>query len=506
MKDGAASGLYALEAIDVSKSYPGTRALDSVTIQFPRAKISALMGANGSGKSTLTKVLAGVEHADSGLLRLQGDVYESSSYSPDVAKSHGLHVVHQEPTVFPDLSVAENLAIGSQFARRRSGAVNWKRQRADTVNLLERFHLNVSPDANMSTLSPAEQVLVTIVRALKDHRSNHSGILILDEPTAALPPAEAIRLLDTLVRYAAGGETIVLVSHHLHEVRSVADYVMVLRDGVVAGSLERAEFSHRRIVTLIAGRELASTERSREPVAIPQGEVLRLEQVRIGGRGPISFTVAGGEVLGLAGVLGSGRSSILAALAGVRTASSGLLRVDGEAVVIDSTWSALDAGIAYVPESRGAAAFYDQSVADNMAIGKLRTYFRGWLRTSQIRMRALALIPLYRIKAPSESTPMWALSGGNQQKVILARVLELGAHVLLLDEPTQGVDVAARAEIHELILGVAAKGTAVVLASSDIEELAALVDRCLVLRDGEIATVLEGPAITEESLHDAFAS
>ena len=489
-----------LRIAGLSKAFGGTQALDDVSFDVQPMSIHALLGGNGCGKSTLIKVLAGVVKADAGSVSVSGASFDVSELSPRKAAESNITFVHQQDSTFSTLSVAENLAIGRGFETSRLGAISYRSLRARALTVLERFGLDCDPDQPMSSLSPAAKMVVAIARALQDQDSADSGILVLDEPTAALPKTEVTLLLDSLERFAAGGQSILLVTHRLDEVEAVADRVTILRDGRVTATLD--EFDQNSLATLIAGRAMESTMAARpvRAVKVPRLEVRELEVGPIKG---VSFTANEGEVLGIAGTLGSGRSTLLTSLFGLGRVESGSIELGGTPLRLRRPSDAVKAGIALIPEDRRAEAAFDSlSVSENLFAGHLRGFWRrGRFDASDERRTARGLMSSYLVKASSEKAIFGTLSGGNQQKVVLARWLRRAPGVLLLDEPTQGVDIGARHEIWSLIRD-SLDSTAVVVVSSDFAELATVCDRVVVLRDGVIIASCDGDELTEARLNE----
>ncbi|HZQ88068.1 MAG TPA: sugar ABC transporter ATP-binding protein [Acidimicrobiales bacterium] len=486
----------------ISKTFPGTRALDDVSFDVRRGEFHALLGGNGSGKSTLIKILAGVYHADAGgMITVDGHTVDAERTSPEDARAAGLHFVHQNPAVFPALSIAENMAIGHGFERGVAGRIDWKALRRRTSALLERFDIPGRPDTLVRDLRPAERAMVAIARALQDQEGEEAGLLVLDEPTASLPRAEVVRLLGALTRYARDGQTILFVSHRLDEVVDTADRATVLRDGRVAGTVEGDEITEDRLIELIAGRPLEHVYPEMPEVADAE-VVLDVRHLAGGPLVDVSFQVRRGDVLGVAGLLGSGRSELLKMLFGAYRVRSGEIVLDGRPVRFRHIGDAMRAGIAYVPEDRGGeAAFPNMTVTENMTAALVDRYWRGALlrhRAEDADTRAGMLE--FGVRAASEHQELALLSGGNQQKVILARWLLRRPRLLLLDEPTQGVDVNARAEIYHLVRQAVADGCAVIVVTSDFEELAHVSDRVVVLNQGRVTAELRAPDISATRL------
>jgi ribose transport system ATP-binding protein len=484
----------------VSKAFGATQALDGVSLELERGSVHALLGGNGSGKSTLIKAIAGVEPADAGELEIRGKRYDLRSMTPARAREAGLHFVHQQHSTFPELTVTENLAIGRGFDTGIGGRIEWRRARERAAAVLERFQIDVHPDRELGELGPATQTMVAIARALQDQDGDADGVLLLDEPTAALPAPEVTLLLDALRRYAAAGQAIVYVTHRLEEVFALADRATLLRDGRALGTVEPRQLDHDGLVELMMGRTVEQIERLR---GRPEGRaILAVRQLAAGSLVPLDLDVAAGEIVGLGGLIGSGRSTVLRALFGARPLDSGEIRVDGEQLRTGSPPDAMAAGLAYVPEDRqGDAAFPELSVGENLSLTVVPDYWhRGMLNRRREHRDALGLFDSFLITAESDAAPLRSLSGGNQQKVVLARWLRREPRILLLDEPTQGVDVEARAEIYELIHRAVAGGAAALVASSDFEELARICDRVIVLCKGRAVGELSGERLDADRI------
>jgi ribose transport system ATP-binding protein len=494
-QSGAAPVPGALVVSNLSKTFPGTRALQSVSFAVRRGEVHALLGGNGSGKSTLVKVLAGVHQGDSGgTLHIGGTAVPADAMTPAKAREAGLRFVHQHPAVFPTLTVAENMAMGRGFETRSGGSIRWKAERRRTQELLDRFHIAASPTQELKTLRPSARTMVAIARALQDQEGSDTGLLVLDEPTAALPAEEVDLLLTALRRYADAGQTILFISHRLDEVAAFADRATVLRDGQLAGTIDRGEITHNRMVELITGRTIDRAFPLAPPITT-SSVVLAARHLSSGPVHDVSFDLHRGEVLGIAGLLGSGRTELLRALFGAAAVRQGTIELNGQPAKFRDIGDAVARGIAYVPEDRAAdAAFHDLSVTDNVTAASVRRHWRGgWLSQGQAHRDARWCIDRFRIRAHSERQPMNTLSGGNQQKAVLARWLEREPAVLLLDEPTQGVDVGARSDIYALVNDAVAQGAAAIVVSSDFEELSHVAHRVLVLADGRFVAEVRPP-------------
>ena len=476
----------ALAVTGATKSFGANRAVDDVSFELASGQVHALLGGNGSGKSTLIKLLAGVVRADAGEVQVAGSSMPLADLTPARAAALGLRFVHQQRSTFPELTVAENLAIGGPgFPVDWAGRVRWRQARRSAERVLERFGIEAHPDQLLGELGPARQAMVAIARALQS-QDDGDGILVLDEPTVSLPDTEVRILLDAVRRHAERGQTVVLVTHRLEEVFAVADNAILLRNGRLVDEVSPRSITRADLIELIIGRAVEEVAPTGGAVGTPV--VLEVDSLRAGPVGPVDLTLHAGEVVGLAGLVGSGRSSLLKALFGALPAESGEVRLEGTPLTLGSPRQAMRAGFAFVPESRAEdAAFLDLTLTENLSVSVLSQYFRGGrMRGRRERRDADALLDTYAIKAEAVEDLLESLSGGNQQKAIVARWLRREPRVVLLDEPTQGVDVGARAEIYALIRRAVEAGSVALVASSDSEELAAICDRVLVLRRGQI--------------------
>ena len=489
---------FALEVIAVTKRFAGTVALTAAGLRVRKGTIHALVGGNGSGKSTLVKVLAGVDAADSGEVRVTGRTWSATAGTPRLAYEAGLRFVHQDLGLFDRMTVAENVALGAGFPTRPGGGVRWRRLHERIADLLRLYEIDARPTAPVSALGPADRTMVAVARALQDDTSG-GLVLVLDEPTASLPEHESRLLMRTLRGRADLGQTIVLVSHRLREVREVADDVTVLRDGRVSASIVGRTASEGELVAHIVGRTVREAAPSSTVVGPPALTVRGLRAGRLAG---VDLTVHSGEIVGIAGLSGSGRSTLLRAIFGAVPVDDGTVLYGGRYCHGRSTRALVRDGMALVPPDRlGQAAFPDMTVRDNAGAAAPARHWsvRGFHQRSD-RAETRRLLERFAIAAPGTEAPFAALSGGNQQKVVLARWLRQRPRLLLLDEPTQGVDVLARADVHASVRAAAASGCAVLLASSDHEELAALCHRILVLTDGLVTAELDGSSTTPDRI------
>ncbi|MGH2937592.1 MAG: sugar ABC transporter ATP-binding protein [Solirubrobacterales bacterium] len=497
---------------DISKRFGPVVALDGVSMDVQRGEIHALAGGNGSGKSTLIKILGGVYHGDQGAITVGDYRYEATDATPRHARDAGLRFVHQNAGVFPDMSVAENLIAGRGYPTGLFSTIKWRSLRRYAAEVLERYEIPAKPDAQLLGLRPATRMQIAIARCLEEGRTALADegptnrVLILDEPTASLPAHEATELGNALKRFAAAGETIIFISHRLDEVFGLADSVSVLRDGKMVGSRRIADLAEDQLIEMMLGRSL---ERVYPDLAEqPASEVvLRVKEVSAGPLQDVSLELRRGEIVGVVGLLGTGRSELLLSLFGALR-RTGTVELNGALLPAGETLSAMDAGIALVPEDRlGEAALLDQTITENLSVVRLSRYFRGGLlRSGSAEREAAEACRRFGVKAAGTNSLLSTLSGGNQQKVMLARWMQRDPEVLLLDEPTQGVDVTSRAEIYRIIRDAADAGTGVLMASSDFDEVANLCDRVIVIRKGQVAHEAAQPLTAEQLTQMAYGT
>jgi rhamnose transport system ATP-binding protein len=481
-----------LKTTNVSKSFAGIAALRNVSFELHEAEVHALVGENGAGKSTLIKIMTGALEADSGSVEVGGRVVESNN--PTVAKSLGITVIYQQPALFPDLTVSENMALGLEPAGlwRR---VNWQERRRRSRALFQLIGVNINPDRYVSDLTMPEQQLVEIAGAL----GARARIMIMDEPTASLGEREVTKLFEVIRGLRARGVGIIYISHRLDELFTIADRATVLRDGNTVGTYKMEELERRVLINLMVGRDLT---RVFPPRTVKIGETIlearELSQHSSGVRN-VSLYLKAGEILGLAGLVGSGRTELAEMLFGLTPADAGQILLKGEQIRIDSPAEAIKRGIAYVPEDRRRhGVIAEMTVGANLTLSILRSISKfGFLNFDDERAIADDLIQRLGIKTQSFDTPVLNLSGGNQQKVAIGRWLAAKPEVLILDEPTQGVDVGAKAEIHRLMGEFAARGMAIIMISSEIDELLGMSDRIAVMHQGRITGTLQGSEATQ---------
>lgn len=493
-----------LRVTRLSKTY-ATRVVDRVDWTLGPGRVHALLGGNGSGKSTLLKMIAGVVEADpGGIIEVGGIAHDSGDYGPPHAAAAGLRFVHQDLGLVDDLSIADNFALASRYPRTRVGSIDDRALVRHVAEQLESRGLSLDPRRPVSTLRPTERTLIAIARAF-DGVGAEPATLVLDEPTASLPVSEVAHLFEAIHQLRSAGHSIVFVSHRLGEVTEIADDVTILRDGSIVGQGPIADFSERRIVELIAGHareDVAARPRTPDTTA---PVVLSVAGLSAGPLRDIDLQVRAGEIVGIAGLVGSGRTSLLRGIFG-DLGAEGTVTVAGAVVPRGHTRGAVRSGIALVPEDRQRdAAYLDRPVWENLSAVILARYRRlGRLSSRRERADAPAAMEEFRVRAPSPAVPLAALSGGNQQKVIVARWLRANPRVILLDEPTQGVDAVARDEIHVLVRDAAERGAAVVVVSSDIEELEQVSHRVVVLQGGRITDDLRGDDVRRDSITHAM--
>ncbi|HEY8283987.1 MAG TPA: sugar ABC transporter ATP-binding protein [Chloroflexota bacterium] len=498
---------FILETEGLGKQFAGVRALGQVAFKVRPGQIHALVGQNGAGKSTLVKILNGVHAAGSyeGVVRLNGTVVRFAS--PADARARGIGYVPQELQVLENLSIAENIYVG-QTGLERKAFVRFSELNERAAGLLNRLGVGLDGRAPLASLSAAQKQLVMIARAL----ATSPSVLMLDEPTASLSVHEVDRLFLILERLRSEGVTMILITHRIPEVLALADWATVLRDGQVVAEIPRAEFHEDAIVAAMVGRRLDLVFPPHDPLASPE-ELLRVEHLRIRRSGggadlisDVSLSVRRGEIVGLAGLVGAGRTEVLSALYG-RIAHEGRLVIEGREVTIRRPADAIKVGIAMLTEDRkNAGLLFNLPLGQNITLGNLRLFARyGILDREREDQTARASMKALDVKAPSIRADVAHLSGGNQQKALLARVLVKTPKILLLDEPTKGVDVGTKREIYRLILALADRGLGLIVVSSELPELLGLCDRCLVLSNGRIVDEFAKAEGSEERILQATA-
>jgi rhamnose transport system ATP-binding protein len=466
-----------LEARGIRKSYGGVAALRHASLQLRAGEVHAIVGENGAGKSTLIKILTGAVSADEGEIYFDGAPV--GQHSPHSARALGIVAIYQQPALFPDLTVAENIA----FASEAGGAwrvLDWKARRASARDVLLQIGARIDPESPVSRLSMAEQQLVEIARALKAK----ARVLILDEPTASLTEQEADRLFEIIRDLRGRGVGLIYISHRLDELFQIADRVTVLRDGTVIGTEDMATIDRPKMIRMMVGRELSSVF---PKVDVPLGEVALETE---------GLTLRRGEIVGMSGMVGSGRTEFAESLFGLRGARR--VRMAGREHEVTSPAQAIELGIAYVPEDRRRnGLIMEMPIPANVGLASLRHFF---LKPKRERALAEQYRSRLQVKAGSMTEPVKTLSGGNQQKVSLARWLATNPKVLILDEPTQGIDVGAKAEIHQQMGELAKAGMAILMISSELPEVLGMSDRIAVMHEGKIVRIVPRSEATQEGI------
>jgi len=485
---------------NVSKSYAGISALSDVSLTVESGEIHALMGENGAGKSTLIRILAGVVIPDNALIEIDGR--PTTIADPAAAMALGLRFIHQELSIVPTLSVAENIFLGRPYPHWAGIVVDWRRLSELAGEALARLGItHIDPRAKMARLAFADRMLVRISSAFLDEGGSPAKLYVMDEPTAALTREESERLFTVLEQIRKSGRAVLYVSHRLDEVMRLSDSITILRDGATVGTGATAQIGADEVVRLMIGRRVE--EAYPKPFASP-GDTAALNVTALAAKnfGPVSFSLRKGEILGIAGLAGAGQGELIRLLAGAARPHSGSIAVDGRPLPAGpaAVWSA---GVAHVPRERRAEGLVlTRSIMENVTLPHLRTVSRGGAVLDRRRERTLAQARGHDVRLRSAGPQQLAreLSGGNQQKVVFAKALAGEPKILLLDEPTRGVDIGAKFDIYSLIREMTAKGMAVLMTSTDLPELIGMCDRILVLRDGAMAAELGMDGLNEETL------
>lgn len=486
-------GHVLLKASGLTKTFPGVTALDDVNFQVNAGEVNALVGENGAGKSTLIKIMAGFYTPDSGEIKVNGELLRYTTQASHLA---GIATIHQDHQLIPNMSVAQNISLG--MWETKFGIVSKKKEIKKAEEILSKILPKLNPHRLAKSLSPAEAQLVEISKAL----SENSKILVMDEPTSSLSNKEVDRLFDIIEKLKLDGIGIVFVSHWLDEVFQISDYITVLRDGKLVDSIQTKQVTRDEIIRKMVGRDIAEV---RSTAQATNKKVLEVKNLtRQGIIKDISFSVNAGEIVTLAGLEGAGRSEIAECIFGIAKYQQGEIRINDFTFAKFDPKASIDAGIALVPEDRHNQAMFPKlSVKNNISVALIKKFSRlSWLRPQIEEEIYSNMKERLQIKATSSETKIATLSGGNQQKVILGRWLSLNPKLLILDEPTKGVDIAAKAEISKIITEMATLGTAVLLISSELPEVLALSDRVIVIRSGSISGELIGNEINQKSIMD----
>jgi ribose transport system ATP-binding protein len=491
--DGNNAPLWA--AHGMNKSFPGVQALTDVSMEVYPGEVHALLGENGSGKSTLAKCIAGVYTPDQGELLFRG--VPVFFHNPTEARGQGIATIYQEFSLVPTLSVAENILLGNYQTHKRTGTIDWRANYKIAQKVLEQLQINLDPDAIVKTLSVAEQQLVEIAKAI----SVDSSLLIMDEPTAALGVAETRHLMELIRRLTAQNKAIIYISHRLDEVFEIADRVTILKDGHRVTTSPIADLKMGEVVRLMIGFDV--NQHYPKEIHAQSEPCLEVENLSTeNGVHNVSFTVYAGEVFGLGGMLGSGRTEIARAIYGLDHIIQGKIRLNGKEVRFRSPTEAIANGIGLIPENRKVdGSFFNFEGPKNITISKLKDILRGpWLDLSGEEKIGQTYLDKLNISPMAMERSVQYLSGGNQQKVIIARWLFSQARLLIMDEPTQGIDIGAKLEIYKVMNELTSKGISVLLISSDYPELLAMSDRVAVVRDGQILQITKGNGMSEYEL------
>ena len=486
-----------LELKGITKRFPGVLALDNVSLSIGAGEVVALIGENGAGKSTLMKILGGVHQADPGEIWFDGRSITIHNVADALAL--GIGFIHQELNILDNLSVAANVFMGREPTWGGPlRLIDRRRIASDSEQYLKRLGLNISPDTPLHKLSLAQQQMIEIAKAL----SQNARLIIMDEPTSSLTLSETDRLLATVRDLSRNGVSVIYISHRLGEIKQIADRVVALRDGCNAGDLGREQIEHHAMVSLMIGRKLGSLYIDSQGVQQAGGFKVEGLRTRYRPQHKISFEVARGEILGFAGLVGAGRSEMAQTVFGVDAPMEGVLRLDGNELAVHSPRDAIAAGIFLVPEDRRHTGLItEMTVRENITLPGLKRYTTWSLvRADRENEVARRQVEVLRVKTPGIEAKVMNLSGGNQQKVVLAKWLSLEPKVMIFDEPTRGIDVGAKAEIYRLMRDLADRGVAIIMISSDMEEVLGVSDRIAVMHEGDIAGFLDRNEFSEQAI------
>jgi inositol transport system ATP-binding protein len=472
----------ALEMKGISKSFPGVKALDCVSINVKKGSVHALMGENGAGKSTLMKILAGIYKPDRGELFLKGQKVEFNN--PRDGLNYGISMIHQELSFIPELTVADNIFLGREPCFGKSMIMNKKEQRKRVLELFHQYKIDLDPDKKMSALSVSDRQMVEIVKAV----SNHADIIVMDEPTSAITDREVEKLFEIIHMLTSQGKSIIYISHKMDEIFKIADDITVLRDGCFIESKLAADLNHDMLISLMVGRELKNVYQTK--TAKSENVFMEVKKLtRKGSFENISFTVHKGEVIGIAGLVGAGRTEVVESIFGVHPAHSGAIYLNQKKVIHKHPKHAINNGLALVTEDRKQTGLnLTGSVRDNISLVNLRNY--SFLKNIISRQNENCVvdkqIQALKIKTPNRNMLVKNLSGGNQQKIVIAKWLLNNPDILILDEPTRGIDIGAKAEIYKIISDFTKSGKSVIVISSEMPELFGTCDRIIVMSEGKL--------------------
>ncbi len=481
----------------ISKSFAGVHALREVQLELRPGEVHALLGENGAGKSTLVKVITGVHQPDAGEIYLDDQPVQFSD--PRDATKRGISAIYQELSIFPDLDIAENIFVGRR-PTLAAGVVDWGRMYREAGRLLDMLGVHLDLRTKARYLSIAQQQMVEIARAL----SVNARILIMDEPTSALTLSEVADLFRIVHRLRDGGTAILFISHRLEELFEIADRVTVLRDGAYVATRPMAGVTQEDLIRMMVGRQV--TDLFPKKVVERGDVVLRVKHLsRKGSFEGVSFELHSGEILGMAGLVGAGRTEVSQAIFGVEPATSGTIEIDGRPVEITSPQQAMGYGLAYVPEDRQHHGLVlPMDITENIILPRLPRFTNhGWLKMRDAQQAAYQSANRMEVKATTVWQKVRELSGGNQQKVVLAKWLSTNPRILILDEPTRGIDIGTKAAVHSLMTDLAAQGMAILMISSELPEVLGMSDRILVMREGRVTALFDRSEATQEKVMQA---
>lgn len=486
---------YLLEMKGINKSFPGVKVLSDVQLNLKSGELVALMGENGAGKSTLMKILGGIYERDAGTIIVKGETQEKMT--PDIASSRGIAIIHQEMNLIPHLSVMENIFLGREYTYGKSGFVNWRKMRQETKRWLDQLAIKLDPDTLVGDLSVGQQQMIEIAKAL----SMQADILVLDEPTAALTNREIDALFDMIASLKEKGVGMIYISHRMEEIFQVSDRITVLRDGQYVETVETAETNLDELVKMMVGREI--TDRFPKVEVQLGGERLRVENLNVKDKlSNISFSIKSGEIVGVAGLMGAGRTELAKALFGLEKVREGQILVDGKPVRVTRPIDAISAGIALVTEDRKEEGLVlSLSVRENISLPNLQKVSSlGVMKPRDEQVLSNDAIQRLFIKTAGGEQIVGSLSGGNQQKVVIGKWLAKKPKILILDEPTRGVDIGAKKEIYDIMNRLAQDGVAILMISSELPEVLGMSDRVLVMHEGRITGEFTREEATQEMI------
>lgn len=485
-----------LQMVDISKSFPGVKALQNVNLKVHRGEVLALLGENGAGKSTLMKILSGVYKKDTGKVIIDGDEVEIQGIKH--AESLGITIIHQELSVLPNLTVCENIFLGNEKFSKGTRRINKALMKERSKSFLDQIGCNIEPDTLAKHINVGEMQMIEIAKAL----TKNSSIIIMDEPTTALTDVETKKLFEVIRKLKEKGMAIVYISHRMDEIFEICDSITVLRDGKHVGDVETKKVTKDDLITMMVGRKLEEQFPYKEVEKTTT--LLKVENVSLGDKVKnASFEVKAGEILGVAGLMGAGRTELAKTIFGDYKANSGEIYVDGEKVKIKSPKDAIKYGVCYLSEDRKKEGLIlNMSVRENMTLPNLKTYENNLMKIDKKseRTEVKEYIQKLSIKTPTQDQLIKNLSGGNQQKVILAKWLMLSPKVLIIDEPTKGIDVGAKKEIYEVLNELKSAGKAVIMISSDMAEIIGVSDRVMVMHEGKVTGELNRNELTQENI------